>query len=77
MLNNTGLSTCFTSAKPTIYKYIICAVTERRLYQYRIPVSTGIFLITIGITFLIASLTVVYHSAGAALMNPVHALKNE
>ena len=46
-------------------------------FQYRISIGAGIFIATIGITFLIASITVGYHSAKAALMNPVKALKND
>ncbi|MFT3823554.1 MAG: ABC transporter permease [Chitinophagaceae bacterium] len=46
-------------------------------FQYRISIGAGIFVATIGVTFLIAAITVGYHSARAALMNPVKALKNE
>lgn len=46
-------------------------------FQYHIDLNATIFLTAIGITFLIAIVTVGYRSVKAALMNPVKALRAE
>lgn len=46
-------------------------------FQYRVDLDATIFLAAIGITFVIAILTVGYRSVKAALMNPVKALRSE
>jgi ABC-type antimicrobial peptide transport system permease subunit len=46
-------------------------------YQYKIELGPAIFLLALGITFLIALLTVGYRSLKAALTNPVHSLRSE
>jgi ABC-type antimicrobial peptide transport system permease subunit len=46
-------------------------------YQYKIELGPAIFLLAIGITFLIALLTVGYRSLRAALANPVLSLRSE
>ncbi|MCF0049233.1 ABC transporter permease [Dyadobacter sp. LJ53] len=46
-------------------------------FQYHIDLNATIFLAAIGITFLIAIVTVGYRSMKAALMNPVKALRSE
>jgi putative ABC transport system permease protein len=46
-------------------------------FQYHIDLSATIFAAAIGITFLIAIVTVGYRSVKAALMNPVKALRSE
>ncbi|KQS30988.1 ABC transporter permease [Dyadobacter sp. Leaf189] len=46
-------------------------------FKYHIDLNATIFLAAIGITFLIAIVTVGYRSVKAALMNPVKALRSE
>lgn len=46
-------------------------------FQYRIPIGANIFLMSIGITFFIALITVGYHSAKASIANPVKSLRTE
>jgi ABC-type antimicrobial peptide transport system permease subunit len=46
-------------------------------FQYSIPLGAGIFLIAIGVSLLIAGLTVSYQSIKAALANPIKSLRNE
>ncbi len=46
-------------------------------YQYRIKIGWGIFLISLGLSAMIAVLTVGYQSIKAALANPVKALRSE
>lgn len=46
-------------------------------YVYRINIGTSIFLFTIGLTALIAGLTVFAQTARAALTNPVKSLRSE
>jgi len=46
-------------------------------FQYHINLGAGIFLSAIGITFLIAVLTIGYRSCKAALTNPVKSLRSE
>ncbi|WP_233877504.1 ABC transporter permease [Dyadobacter sp. CY323] len=46
-------------------------------FQYHIDLNATIFIAAIGITFLIAIVTVGYRSVKAALMNPVKALRSE
>ncbi len=46
-------------------------------FAYRITLSPGIFLLAIGVTLLVAALTVSFQSVKAALMNPVKSLRSE
>jgi predicted permease len=46
-------------------------------YQYRIKIGWGIFLISLGLSAMIAIATVGYQSIKAALANPVKALRSE
>jgi hypothetical protein len=46
-------------------------------FEYRIPIGAEIFLLAIGVTLLIAFLTVGYRSLRAATANPVKALRSE
>lgn len=46
-------------------------------FKFRIEISAWIFVLAILVTFVIASLTVGYQSAKAALMNPVKSLRTE
>lgn len=46
-------------------------------YEYRVPLSSWIFLASLGATFVIAALTVGYRSMRAATANPVNSLRTE
>jgi len=46
-------------------------------FKYRIPIGPGIFLLAIGVTFVIVVLTVGYQSMRSALANPVKSLRTE
>ncbi|MDE3249296.1 MAG: ABC transporter permease, partial [Bacteroidota bacterium] len=46
-------------------------------FKFRIPMSPYIFLLAIGVSFLIAAITVGYKSIRAALANPVKSLRTE
>lgn len=46
-------------------------------FKYRIPIGAGIFVLSIGFTFLFAALTVGYRSTQSALANPVKSLRSE
>lgn len=46
-------------------------------YVYRINISVGIFLLTLGMTAFIAGITVAVQTARAALANPVRSLRSE
>lgn len=46
-------------------------------FAYSIDMGAGVFLLAIGVSILIALLTVGYQSLRAALMNPVESLRNE
>ncbi len=46
-------------------------------FEYRISIGPGIFGIALGVTVLVAALTVSFQSIRAALMNPVKSLRSE
>ena len=46
-------------------------------FEYKVVLGPGIFLIAIGVTILVATLTVSFQSVKAALMNPVKSLRSE
>jgi putative ABC transport system permease protein len=46
-------------------------------FNYRVPISVSIFLITAGTAILIALLTVSFQAIKAALANPVKSLRSE
>jgi len=46
-------------------------------FTYKIPVTPGIFLLSISITFIIAMLTVGFRTFKAATTNPAHSLRSE
>jgi ABC-type antimicrobial peptide transport system permease subunit len=48
-----------------------------RDFEYKIKIGAGVFLLSIFVTFLIATLTVGYRSIRSALANPVKSLRTE
>ena len=46
-------------------------------FAYQIPLGPGIFLLGLGITLVIAMITVSYKSIKAAVVNPVQSLRYE
>jgi ABC-type antimicrobial peptide transport system permease subunit len=46
-------------------------------FKYRITIGAGIFALSIGVTFLVACLSVGYRSLRAAMANPVKSLRTE
>jgi ABC-type antimicrobial peptide transport system permease subunit len=46
-------------------------------FAYHIDIGWGTFLISIGVSFLIAAITIFYKSMAAAVTNPIHSLRRE
>jgi mannitol-specific phosphotransferase system IIBC component len=46
-------------------------------FSYKIPLGFGIFVLSLGLTILIAVVTVGYKSISAAIVNPVKSLRYE
>jgi putative ABC transport system permease protein len=46
-------------------------------FAYRIGIGWGTFVVSIGVSFLIAAVTISYKSISAALMPPVKSLRTE
>ena len=46
-------------------------------FKYHISIGPWIFVLAIGISFVVAALTVGYQSVRAALLNPVKSLRTE
>ncbi|WP_198424808.1 ABC transporter permease [Spirosoma endbachense] len=68
------IGVAFVIAAPVSY-YFMQKWLEK--FEFRIPLSIGIFLIAIGLSVLIAWITVSYKAVRAALMNPVNSLRSE
>jgi hypothetical protein len=46
-------------------------------FTYRIEIGVGVFVLAIGVTFLVAMITVGYQSLRVAIANPVNSVRNE
>lgn len=46
-------------------------------FKFQVPLSIGFFLLSLGISLLIAMITIGYRAIAASLVNPVESLKNE